>query len=547
MKKARCISLFLLICWFSGTQFYAQKLVSSKLDSLEHRVHRYFSKLKPSHHKFFHQDSSDVRNLKASVKYEGSFKIKNRARIFGWHPSWMGSSYTKYNYSLLTDVCYFSADLNENSGNLTLNGWDTTSLVRFIKHENQGCRVLLNVTCFGKGPLTTFLENPDAQQAFYSNALSAVTQKNGDGVCIDFEEIPAGEQANFASFIAGLKNAFREKGLVLVITLPAIDTNPSPFDFSALTKSVDLFVLMGYDYFGAFSSKTGPVAPVVPSPNWISGHVPSSVDYYLSKKVPDSLLLLGVPYYGAIWETENSTIPSSKITKFIGYRSYSYALSSLGNFKDTTQLKASYYCYSLQSNKNVFRQFWLDGVYSLGEKYDYVLQKKLGGVAIWALGFDEGSNNLWKLLNVKFAGGKQDSTTQQNNSAINHGSSAIADSTANASVEKPGTLDILKDLVIKARTKLSIVGLCIFLALLTLLAVLLKVLSIAANVTKLKASGLYYLFIMVVFVLVLVQFYALYVFCFSPHRLAFFIPLVGIGLLYVSFRYLKFRSEREMP
>jgi hypothetical protein len=163
------------------------------------------------------------------------------------------------------------------------------------------------------------------------------------------------------------------------------------------------------------------------------------------------------------------------------------------------------------------------------------------------LGFDEGSNNLWKLLNTKFAGGKPDSTAQQNNSAIHNGSSAIADSTANAARQKPGVLDIVKDLVIKARTKLSIVGLCLFLALLTLLAVLLKVLSIAANVTKLKASGLYYLFIMVVFVLLLVQFAALYVFCFSPHSLAFFLPLAGILLLYASFRYLKFRSEREMP
>jgi len=540
MKKPRCISLIFLICWFSATQFYAQKSVSSKLDSLAHKVHRYFSKLSPSHLKFFHQDSTDIRNLKAYTRYEGSFKVKSGAKIFGWHPSWMGSSYTKYNYSLLTHVCYFSADLNEHSGSLALNGWDTTSFVRFIKQENPACRVLLNVTCFGNGPITTFLENPDAREAFYSNVVSAVTQKNGNGVCIDFEEIPAGEQNNFASFIAGLKNALKEKGLILVITLPAVDTSPSPFDFSSLTKSVDLFVLMAYDYFGSFSSKTGPVAPVVPSPNWISSHVPSSVDYYLAKSIPDSLLLLGVPYYGAIWETGNSTIPSSKITKFIGYRSYSYALSSLGNFKDTTQLKASYYCYPLKSNTTMYRQFWLDGVYSLGEKYDYVLQKKLGGVAIWALGFDEGSDNLWKLLSTKFAGGRQDSTAQQH-------SSAIGDSTANAAVKKPGMMDMVKDLVIKARTKLSIVGLCLFLALLTLLAVLLKVLSIATNVTKLKASGLYYLFILVVCVLLLVQFSALYVFCFAPHRLAFFLPLAGIALLYATYRYLKFRSEREMP
>ena len=552
MKISRYIPLFLLIHWFSATQFYAQKSVSSKFDSLRQRVHRYFSKIHPSHHKFFHQDSSNRINLRPYAKYEGAFKVKQGANIFGWHPSWMGGSYTKYNYSLLTHVCYFSADLDGNSGNLALNGWDTTAFVSFAKRQNASCKVLLNVTCFGRGPISRFLNDDDAQAAFYDQLLSTLTQKHGDGVCIDFEEIPAAEKDKFSSFISGLKQVLGEKGLQVVLTLPAVDTDPSPYDFSVLGKSVDLFILMGYDYFGAFSGKTGPVAPIKGSPDWISNHITASIDYYLKKNIPDSILLLGVPYYGAIWETENGMIPTSKITRFIGYRSYSYALGALGNFKDTTELKASYYCYRLRSNRNVYRQFWLDGVYSLGEKYDYVLQNKLGGVAIWALGFDAGSDNLWRLLHVKFAGGAQDAATH------NHSGNSGADPNHNAkndtisgqpvpSDHSRSVLEILKQIVSIAKTKLSLVGLVLSMALLTLLLVLLKILSIPANVIKLKDSGFYYLFMLVTVVVVVVLLLALYIYCFSPHRLAFFIPLACILLLAVFFRYHKFRSEREMP
>lgn len=552
MKISRYIPLILLIHWFSATQFYAQKTISSKFDSLEQRVHRYFSKIRPSHHKFFHQDSSNRINLRPYAKYEGAFNVKQGAKIFGWHPSWMGSSYTKYNYSLLTHVCYFSADLNGNSGNLALNGWDTTAFVRFAKRENASCKVLLNVTCFGQGPIRTFLNDQDAQSEFYDNILLALTQKNGDGVCIDFEEIPAAEKDKFSAFISGLKNAFKEKGLQVVLTLPAVDTDPSPYDFSVLTKSVDLFILMGYDYFGSFSGKTGPVAPIKGSPDWISSHITSSIDYYLKKNVPDSMLLLGVPYYGAIWETENGTIPTSKITRFIGYRSYSYALASLGNFKDTTELKASYYCYRLRANRNVYRQFWLDGVYSLGEKYDYVLQNKLGGVAIWALGFDAGSDNLWRLLHTKFAGGAPDTSAHNHsdNSGVNPNNNTKSDTIPGQPVQPKASrsvLEILKQMVVFVKAKRSVVGLVLSMALLTLLLVLLKILSIPANVAKLKESGFYYLFMLVTVVVVLVMLLALYAYCFFPYNLAFFIPLACALLLVVFFRYHKFRSEKEMP
>jgi spore germination protein YaaH len=134
-----------------------------------------------------------------------------------------------------------------------------------------------------------------------------------------------------------------------------------------------------------------PSPPLKSSPNWISYQIEKSINYYLQKNIPDSLLLPGVPYFGALYETEDNKIPS-KVTKFIGYRSYSSELSILKNLIYDTTLFTSYYCFPIKNRQH--RQLWINGVYSLGKKYDYVLNKKLGGIAIWALGFDEGSNDL---------------------------------------------------------------------------------------------------------------------------------------------------------
>jgi hypothetical protein len=45
---------------------------------------------------------------------------------------------------------------------------------------------------------------------------------------------------------------------------------------------------------------------------------------------------------------------------------------------------------------------WYDDEYTLNKKYDFALSKKLKGVGIWALGYDNGYTALWTLIDKKF-------------------------------------------------------------------------------------------------------------------------------------------------
>ncbi len=47
-------------------------------------------------------------------------------------------------------------------------------------------------------------------------------------------------------------------------------------------------------------------------------------------------------------------------------------------------------------------QCFIDDVYSMGEKYDIVNRRDLGGIGIWALGYDNGYTDLWDLIDQKF-------------------------------------------------------------------------------------------------------------------------------------------------
>ncbi|MCL5432603.1 MAG: hypothetical protein M1524_00605, partial [Patescibacteria group bacterium] len=49
-----------------------------------------------------------------------------------------------------------------------------------------------------------------------------------------------------------------------------------------------------------------------------------------------------------------------------------------------------------------WRMLFIEDVKSLGIKFDYAMAKNLGGVGMWALGFDDGRTEFWDLLRYKF-------------------------------------------------------------------------------------------------------------------------------------------------
>tara|TARA_B110000483_G_C18204362_1_gene546881 strand:- start:6212 stop:6766 length:555 start_codon:yes stop_codon:yes gene_type:complete len=52
---------------------------------------------------------------------------------------------------------------------------------------------------------------------------------------------------------------------------------------------------------------------------------------------------------------------------------------------------------------NTTKEVWFDDDYTLGKKYDFAITNNLRGIGIWALGYDNGYNQLWDVIESKFA------------------------------------------------------------------------------------------------------------------------------------------------
>lgn len=426
MTPLKKLIIFVLILCILSLLNILTVYAKSDSPSKEHYLHH-------SHKKEYEKENLtteaewDDLNKTSSVKFKGKFKIKPDIQVFGWHPFWKGSAYKNYNFSLLTTVAYFSYDLNPHTGFYkSIHNWKETKLIEMAHKER--CKVLLAVTNFGKEENTTFLNNTVAQKKMIETVIKLIRERGADGVAVDFEGVAHDDDKKFVAFIAELSGSLKKenKNYTVAVALPGIEHHHA-YDVASLDKYVDTFIIMTYNYYGSWTKDAGPVAPLQSEEIWNENNVDRSVKSYLDTGVKPSKFLLGIAYFGAQWETDTGAFPS-KASKYEGHKSYSTirkAHNQRPSFDPAS--KTAYYLTTqkgkaqhvdqwfdvgqLLGQKQV--QLWFDDPQSLRQKYDHVMDKKLGGIAIWALGYDDGYIDLWNLLYEKFSTSGSSRSTQR--------------------------------------------------------------------------------------------------------------------------------------
>jgi len=321
--------------------------------------------------------------------------------VMGWHPWWMGTTYERYDYSKIDTIAYFSYEVDASTGNpITLHDWATTPLIAWA-HSND-VKVVLTATLFGEAPNQLLLSNPASCSNLINHLTVAVSNRGADGVNIDFELLGSGVRTSLTAFMSNLTLRFRRDlpGSQVTIDLPAVDWNNS-FNVVAMDAFLDYQIVMGYDFHWSTATQAGPVAPLQTNATWGAYSVERAIDDYLAQGIHPQHLLLGCPHYGYDWPVASTKVPSATITEGVNvnYSDAKAGAATHGRRWDAAS-SSPYYIYSIGG---VFHQVWYDDVESLGLKYDRVKAKGIGGIAIWALGFDDPHPELWELIGQQFA------------------------------------------------------------------------------------------------------------------------------------------------
>lgn len=356
---------------------------------------------------------SPLQPLSASVN-KGSYEV------FGFAPYWTFDKLSNVNFNTLTTFAYFGVEVGsdgnldkEGAGYQTFRSSQATSI--FKKAHANGTRVVLTLTQMDDSNIEDLMDDPGAQKIAINQAVAEVKNRGIDGINVDFEYAGDPGQSyrdKFSKFIADLTSQMHRsipQSKVTVSVYASAVKEPKIYDIAALGKSTDGIFMMAYDFAVAGSQNAIPTAP-------LHGHqdgtywydISTAVDDFLTQVTPNKLIL-GVPYYGYNYVVDSPTVKAATYPYYSKAQMYETASSLGSGDSDIQSVKTgwdsegevgwkAYYVPSLGE----WRMIFLDDAKSLGLKYDFAKGKHLAGVGIWALGFDGGKDELWKLLSDEF-------------------------------------------------------------------------------------------------------------------------------------------------
>lgn len=340
--------------------------------------------------------------------------------VVGFLPYWLlGTAQSDYS-PYITTLAYFGLTLSPDGsiqqyslpgeaepGWYALTSGKANPFLQAAKEKN----LTLSLVVFSGSAedITTLISSPSAHAANVLAGVTPIMREYGfTDLNIDIEKVsPSGdeERNNYVAFISHVK-AGLERELLGTLT---IDASPSDLihkrliNLPAVSAYVDRIVLMTYDYHYLGSQVSGPVAPAggagIISEFDVETGVQKAVEH-----IPRDKILLGIPTYGYEWEslqesTRSATIPTTGLV---------ISTRRLENFMQTcatcsaqadTIGKEAYVVYLDQMTGTYHHLFYPDE-FSTEEKVRLSELYDLGGIAVWALGY-EGKSILQPLSKYK--------------------------------------------------------------------------------------------------------------------------------------------------
>ncbi|MEA1986730.1 MAG: glycosyl hydrolase family 18 protein, partial [Candidatus Marinimicrobia bacterium] len=324
--------------------------------------------------------------------------------VFGYLPYWERSSAPQYfQYDILTHIALFSFGASPTTGSLSNpSGWPWTSIIN--EAHNNGVKVIMCVTQFDDSKIHTIITDATIKNNFFSNVKSKIETYNFDGVNIDFEGLYYDDRENNI-------NPFMQELTDYIHTNVGSDQEISfagpvvnwggHWDLVGLANACDYIFIMGYAFWGNWSSTTGPSAPLEGGTYNIKNALTNSSNGYgsVTANNPEKLIL-GFPYYGNKWKTENQYEGSNteENGSSIFYTSAVDKWNTYGK-KWSSKYKVPWTAWQ---DGTQWYQVWCEDDSSLGLKYDFVIEKNIKGTGMWALGYDGDRDELWDKLREKF-------------------------------------------------------------------------------------------------------------------------------------------------
>ena len=350
------------------------------------------------------------------------FNKTSKKQVYGFLPYWNIKNLKLHKE--ITQVGYFGLTIGADGNILTVVDGETDPGYRILQSEtflnvtNQvianGGQIELVLKQFNADDINTFVNSKKARATFLSSLESILLAYDVSGINIDIElngESSPQLRHNFTLLIKELDQFLNKRfgDIQLSIDVYASAAKGGQlWDIPALEPNLDYFIIMAYDFHRSNSIQAGPVAPLLGGSKYWDSDINSHLKEFL-QVVPSKKLLLGIPFYGYEWQTTSTEAQSQTFPdtgQAVVYKRIQELLSGEAGYEVTEywneEALSPYLTYTITTDQGeeTFMLYY-DNARSIAYKLDYVNQLDLGGIAIWALGYEGENEELWQVIKSK--------------------------------------------------------------------------------------------------------------------------------------------------
>ncbi len=286
-----------------------------------------------------------------------------------------------------------------------------------LRKQNPSLTVLVSVGGWlGSGGFSDIALSAQSRNVFVESAVEFLRRYNLDGLDVDWEYpgMPGAGNTfrpenthNFTLLLQDLRARFDQeekatgRKLFLTIAAAAFSDYLAHTEMEQVERYVDTVNLMAYDYAmpsaGAVTSHNAPLFSNPAAPSQLSAD--ASVRAFVSAGVPSRKILIGVPFYGYVWEQvadrNHGLFQPGKAApgNFAPVSAIQQDLLGHGFVRYWDEAAGAAYLYSAQQQEFVS----YEDAESLTAKCAYIKTHKLGGAMVWQY-LDDPSGALLEIM-----------------------------------------------------------------------------------------------------------------------------------------------------
>lgn len=270
--------------------------------------------------------------------------------------------------------------------NLYIEDLGNTGYVEDAKMEGYKVWAMFN-TEGSPSKTSKFLNSKPAREACVKMMKEFILKYDLDGINLDFENMYQSDRDLYSAFVKEMADMCHSVGAILSVDVTKYEaTSPTYslcYDRKTIAEYADYVALMAYDQNGTWSKEAGSVADL----KWTEDALVKTL-----QEVPNEKLLLGIPFYARIWETDsnNKVIKTSAVGMSTVAKRIAENNATIVYDAKTGQNYAEW-----KSGSSTFK-VWIEDKTSIRARLDLVEKYDLAGVASWSKTFE--TSDIWAFI-----------------------------------------------------------------------------------------------------------------------------------------------------